>query len=564
MKIRSLAIIAFFSLTPSCYFGGGFDNAPIVLSSEADSAASRSRGGRGRGRSRNSGSSKACEGHRDCENMCEDVYDDGDEEDEGKVEACLEVNYKTAIQFKDILEALRDPSDSKLRNIEHRAFSKFLDVSVAPWVEEAVDRASRSDAEILLTWIAKERNVANAIVSAYSNYETEFDLYEGVEELLGEIRSVSSCSGFCGSVNKGIVGNRLSFWDIADQENNSYAKHIICEIFDDKCDSDKSNTNCQTINSVCPVSVSVRAPRSSGGGSGSNAGGGSRVNTDNYLDSTVYIYTPVGICDTDDAVSDHRTCIENCAGNVNVMTCIGVCNSSSSDCSTDGLIGSGVFQARNRVLTNHHVVEVVLATEAISSGGKHIYSIGDTAVTARSGSDKEALLDSVIWHDATDDIALVELDESLPGAFIPSHGSLSQLQLRDELWTVGNPGGVRWTVSEGHLTNKNPGTIGTCRNCITYSIPVGGGNSGGPVFNNAGQLMALHAFRLLEPSGRAYSNLAGGPHIDRIKHLIQRGGSGNVANERVLSRDVRRLSRSRRNQLARDIRDLTLDLRRRR
>ena len=49
-----------------------------------------------------------------------------------------------------------------------------------------------------------------------------------------------------------------------------------------------------------------------------------------------------------------------------------------------------------------------------------------------------------------------------------------------------------------------------------FSIPIGKGNSGGPVFNSQGKLVALIAF-----SRVGYNNLSAGPHIDRIKKLIR-------------------------------------------
>ncbi len=281
------------------------------------------------------------------------------------------------------------------------------------------------------------------------------------------------------------------------------------------------------------------------------------LEVEDYLDSVVYFYNLIGVCDSSTTASTHESCVLNCirTESNNLLSCLSTCNSDNS-CSVEGSDASGVFESSSTVLTNHHVVEE--AVGPYTENGEYYYHIV-TSIESHSGD--KALLDSVRWYNVNDDVALVELSMSLSGSDAPSFGSLSSLRLLDELFTIGNPDGVKWTASLGHLTNKNP-PLEVCDNCILYSIPTGGGNSGGPVFNSEGRLVAIHAFVLLQDAYARYDNMRGGPHIDRIKELIQENRSGNQRQTVVLNRIERKLARSDQRELAEIVKDIVVDLRR--
>ena len=251
---------------------------------------------------------------------------------------------------------------------------------------------------------------------------------------------------------------------------------------------------------------------------------GSGLRIEDYLRTSVFLYTLIGECESSTNKATHKSCVEACltTGGSGLRSCIRVCdNANSQACSTLGQACSGVFQQKNHILTNHHCIEVEIADYTDPTNNKFYYSFG-TVVENHSG--QRTTLKNIKWYDTTDDIALAELTASLSKAVVPTFGSVSDLSLLDELFTIGNPDSIKWTASLGELTNKNP-PASLCRNCITHSIPVGDGNSGGPVFNHEGHLVALIAASL-----DGYDNVNFGPHIDRIKHLIRRSGSNDVTN----------------------------------
>lgn len=240
---------------PSCFFDRDGNKGLLhVVASETDLDDDD---GNRRSGSRNS-SSQLCEDDSGCMDVCEDVYDDDDEEeDEWKVELCGEVRYSLASQFEDILDILEEPYDSNLRSIDAKAFDKFLDVSVKPWVNAAEDLGD-SESETVLAWIAKEKKISSAITSAYTNYE-DFDKYVGVSELFDEIDGGSGCSNFCTAVSddsKAIVGESTTFLDIIKKERNTSAGNIVCDLCYQKCNAGMQ-TQCAQLNTYCTTNTGI-------------------------------------------------------------------------------------------------------------------------------------------------------------------------------------------------------------------------------------------------------------------------------------------------------------------
>ena len=223
------------------------------------------------------------------------------------------------------------------------------------------------------------------------------------------------------------------------------------------------------------------------------------INVEDYIPTVVLLYSIIGKCNSASDESTHKTCVNNCYNNLSgslLNQCVkNTCDTANSNaCKTTASICSGVFQQADHILTNHHCVEADIAGYINPDDNKYYYSIR-TAVENKSK--QKTMLKTVKWYDETADVALVELNSSLSDAELPDFtGRVSELSLLDVLFTIGQPTPgltpIKWTASAGYLTNK--GDPGLCSGrCISYSIPVGGGNSGGPVFNNAGKLVALIA-----------------------------------------------------------------------
>ena len=489
--------------------GGG-----LILSSESVSPS----GGRSSRSGRSSRQGRLCEDDSRCEDICEEVYDDeGDSENDGKIRACLELSYTTALEFEDLLEFITtEISSSNLRSVKERTWTKFLDVSIAPWVE-AADSASSSEAKVLLAWIAENSRIAQGIVDAYKNYEVGFDQFEGMEELLD--------SHGC---DKNITGSK-NFVQIACAEGNNPAM----QMYEYLCNKQPNCSSYSRSENFPSVSVD-----------------------EDLFDSVVAIYDLLYICPTSGGAVDAtlKSSVENCVvacsdPDINpIDSCLRACQDDDGDSSTGDFVvngnnyecvaeigvGSGVFQAKDKVLTNHHVVYRLLnnndellnnKNEPVSNSATRFRFRALSAVKSYGGGTQIIESNDIQWYDTASDIAFLNLDNAISSARPVRLGSLDDLRVLDPLVTIGQPAGHKWIISQGQLTSKNYST-NKCRHCIAHSIPIGGGNSGGPIFDRDGKLVGLIAI-----TNRGYDNLSAGPHIDRIKHLLDHDGSGDVTSE---------------------------------
>lgn len=557
--VKFLAVLIFSALfLPSCFFGGGggLGGDLTVLPSETDLRADT------RDNRRRAGATGAnrCENNRDCVDSCEDVYDEeysiyrDNSEADGNVDACIELSYRVAIQFEDILEVIEDPYISSLRNIEGRAFESFLEISVGPWVE-AAEGAGEDEAEVLLAWITGEPRIAGGIVAAYRDNYENVDQYEGVWNLFEGIASGTDCNRACRAISHtSIVGDR-TFYTLADNEGNTSALCIAKDIFEQKCDSSQRTSvdDCQEINSFNGNCSTIRVA-SGGGGSGGGGGGGisSDFDVDALQDATVAISWNTYTCDenlTNSAQDEIDTCSQGCYANntnaIDILNCLDDDeDSTDTDCATgsdykcelSSYVGSGVYESSSTVLTNHHVVEDYLGP--VKSGDKWNFAPPSLPFIVENYGGSTEVGEAIVWHDGPNDLALVRLGSSMSGVEVPTFGSLADLNLLDRLVTMGTPAGVQWTASSGELTNKSIAR-NRCQQCISFSIPIGGGNSGGPVVNEQGELVALVAGRVLHLNGNPYNNLSYGPHIDIIKTRINTPPNNNFDFENLSSRRQR-------------------------
>jgi len=230
-NIKIFILIMFsVGLLSSCVWDNSQLGNVAVIPSETDLA---SDGQKSKLRSKSSKSTSGrCEDHKSCIDNCEDVYEtsDNDDDEDDKVDACTELSYRIAIQFEDILEVLEEPTDRGLRNIEQRAFDKFVDISIDPWVETMRDLNNDAEAERVLSWVARDSSIAGSLIKAYNNYE-DVDEYEGLIELFEQVGTGSGCTELCNGMKVGIAGNR-SFYDIAISTSNGGAQDIMLEILE--------------------------------------------------------------------------------------------------------------------------------------------------------------------------------------------------------------------------------------------------------------------------------------------------------------------------------------------
>lgn len=166
-------------------------------------------------------------------------------------------------------------------------------------------------------------------------------------------------------------------------------------------------------------------------------------------------------------------------------------------------IGAGVLLDGNRhVLTAAHVIG--LATTI--------------TVTGPSGGSTNA---HPIAQDRDADIAVVKLDEDLPG-MLPARLAPSLPQPGDELWTLGHPIALDYSLSRGIVSAVRPmsevGARGWKGHVLQTDAAINPGVSGGGLFDTEGRLVGI-AVSIASRSG-GFEGIGFGIALDAVKDVL--------------------------------------------
>ena len=168
--------------------------------------------------------------------------------------------------------------------------------------------------------------------------------------------------------------------------------------------------------------------------------------------------------------------------------------------------GSGfIIDSDGRVATNQHVVG------------------GNRSVTVRMNDGTEYHA-SVLGVDAVADLAVVDIAAEI--ALTPvSLGDSSLVQVGEEVVAIGYPLGYQLgqsqTVTSGIISARRPNFGGTGVEHLQTDAAVNPGNSGGPLFNRAGQVIGVNTSkREYTSDGRPVDNIAFAVSINELKSRL--------------------------------------------
>lgn len=140
-------------------------------------------------------------------------------------------------------------------------------------------------------------------------------------------------------------------------------------------------------------------------------------------------------------------------------------------------IGSGVLIGkRAQVLTAAHVVEA--ADEIVVE-----FRGGETAAAR------------IVSADSAADVALLEVERVPRGIAGVTLGDSNRIEVGDEVFVVGTPFGISHTLTVGHVSARRhssaESSFATSVELFQTDAAVNSGNSGGPMFNLAGEVVGI-------------------------------------------------------------------------
>ena len=149
-------------------------------------------------------------------------------------------------------------------------------------------------------------------------------------------------------------------------------------------------------------------------------------------------------------------------------------NSSSAVSGTGFIVSSDGY-----ILTNYHVVELA------AQSGK------DVNVILHDGTRYTA---SIVGYEKYNDVAVLKIDAA--GLSAVRIGDSNSLSVGDTVYAVGNPlGELDFSMSTGHVSALDRAITtddsGVAINMFQIDAPVNSGNSGGPVYNTAGEVVGI-------------------------------------------------------------------------
>lgn len=155
---------------------------------------------------------------------------------------------------------------------------------------------------------------------------------------------------------------------------------------------------------------------------------------------------------------------------------------------SSGGIGTGFILQDNQIVTNQHVID------------------GNGKLTVVSGSSERKYDAVVVYSDPVSDIAVIRLkdwelfdkNESPVNLVL---GKSDEVKAGDKIVVVGHPWGLHWTVSEGIVSAKNRRAGPNPKFMDQVDAKLYQGNSGGPIFNEDGEVVCISNMMLAMEGG---------------------------------------------------------------
>ena len=140
---------------------------------------------------------------------------------------------------------------------------------------------------------------------------------------------------------------------------------------------------------------------------------------------------------------------------------------------------SGVVVEKNYIITNYHC----------------IHNQKFLRIFYWDENDWEEHEVSIIGRDPLADLALLEVtDRETPAPFLKF--AEGELKAGDEVFAMGHPMGMTWTVTKGILSNTDRFARHPYVKAVQTDAAINRGNSGGPLMNMKGEIVAINSLMI--------------------------------------------------------------------
>ena len=184
---------------------------------------------------------------------------------------------------------------------------------------------------------------------------------------------------------------------------------------------------------------------------------------------------------------------------------------------TWGGMGTGFFVSETgKVLTNYHV----------------IHRAHKILVWLYDQNDLNYYVGEVIGNDPVADLALLQLnlpEQRLPVPYLTVESSLDKMEVGSEVYAIGHPMGLDWSVTKGVVNNiSRTGVITPYVHIIQHTAQMNQGNSGGPLLNLEGNVVGVNTY-IMAPKNGDWTGVGYATRGDTVyESLVQMIATGEV------------------------------------
>ena len=163
---------------------------------------------------------------------------------------------------------------------------------------------------------------------------------------------------------------------------------------------------------------------------------------------------------------------------------------------------------------------VIISPDGYILTNTHVIDDGDSAkVVLYDGSEHEAKL---VGYDSQSDIAVIKIDAE--GLTAAEFASSSGLRVGDSVAAIGNPlsPDLRLTMTRGIISalNREISYNGTVMSLIQTDASINEGNSGGPLFNDRGQVIGITNMKMISTFGSGIEGLGFAIPSDTVQVIV--------------------------------------------
>jgi S1-C subfamily serine protease len=163
---------------------------------------------------------------------------------------------------------------------------------------------------------------------------------------------------------------------------------------------------------------------------------------------------------------------------------------------------------------------VVLSSDGLILTAAHVVAGAERVRVKLLGG--EPLPARVVFADDAADVALLRL-ETIPAGLTPARlGDSDGARKGETVYVIGNPIGIEFSLSSGVISGRHPGSHvfgGSVEaEVIQTDAAINSGNSGGPIFNSRGEVIAVAQSILTQGGG--FEGLGFGLSINTVKKIL--------------------------------------------